>query len=86
MGPNGMNFGSGHMLIGPFGMNGFDLGIVANVTDDNFTDVQAKIVDSLGNMISMLKDQLNDMKISQDSNELKKSMQESLRFKTYLLK
>lgn len=61
MGPAGMNMGPGQM-------NGFNLDAVANVNDDNFTDVQTEIVDSLGNMANMLKDQLNDTKVSQDSN------------------
>jgi hypothetical protein len=56
------------MHIGPGLMQGFDLDTVANVTDDNFTDVQTGIVDSLGNMTDMLNDQLNDTKVSQDSN------------------
>jgi hypothetical protein len=61
MGPDGMHMEPGHMT-------GFNLEAVANVTDDNFTDVQTEIVDSLGNMTDVLKDQLNDTKVSQDSN------------------
>jgi hypothetical protein len=49
MGPGEMNMGPGHMPMGPIEMNGFNLDTVANVTDDNFTDVQKEIVDSLGN-------------------------------------
>jgi hypothetical protein len=68
MGPGGMDMGSGHMPMGPIEMNGFNLDAVANVTDDNFTDVQKEIIDSLGNTTGMLNDQLNNTKVSQDSN------------------
>jgi hypothetical protein len=68
MGPEGMNRGPEQMSRGLFGMNGFKLDTVSNVTDENFTDVQTEIIDSLGNMTNMLNDQLNDTKISQDSN------------------
>lgn len=68
MGPGGMNMGPGRMHMGPFGMDGLNLDKVANVTDGNFTDVQTEIVDSLGNMTAMLKDNLNDTEVSQDSN------------------
>jgi hypothetical protein len=61
MGPSGIDKGPGQM-------NGFNLDAVANATDDNFTDVQTKIVDSLGNMTSMLNDQLNDTNVSNDCN------------------
>lgn len=53
---------------GPVGINDFDLDKIANVTDDNFTDVQTEIVSSLGNMTDRLNDQLNDTNITQDSN------------------
>jgi len=68
MGPAGMNMEPCQMNIEPCQMNGFNLDAVANVTDDNLTDVQTEIVDSLGNMTDMLNDQLNDTNISQDSN------------------
>jgi hypothetical protein len=68
MGSGGMDMGSGHMPMGPIEMNGFNLDAVANVTDDNFTDVQKEIIDSLGNTTGMLNDQLNNTKVSQDSN------------------
>jgi len=68
IGPGGMDMGSGHMPMGPIEMNGFNLDAVANVTDDNFTDVQKEIIDSLGNTTGMLNDQLNNTKVSQDSN------------------
>lgn len=68
MGPSGMNMGPGHIHMGPSGIDGFNLDKVANVTDDNFTDVQTEIVTSLGNTTNMLKDQLNDTRVSQDSN------------------
>ncbi len=61
MGPAGMNKG-------PSGMNVFDLDKIANVTDDNFTEVRTEIVSSLGNMTGMLNDQLNDTNVTQDSN------------------
>lgn len=61
MGPTGMN--KGHARI-----NDFDLDKIANVTDDNFTDVQTEIVDSIGNMTGRLNDQLNDTNFTQDSN------------------
>jgi hypothetical protein len=66
--PEGMNREHRHMSRGPFGMNGFNLDAVVNVTDENYTDVQTEIIDSLGNMTNMLNDQLNDTKVSQDSN------------------
>ena len=68
IGPGVMNMGSCHMLMEPFGLNGFNLDAVSNVTDDNFTNVQTEIVSSLGNMTDMLNDHLNDTKVSQDSN------------------
>ena len=68
MGPAGMNKEPAGMNKGPAGMNGFNLNAVANVTDDNLTDVRTEIVDSLGNMTDMLNDQLNDTRVSQDSN------------------
>ena len=68
MGPDGMNMGPGNMHMGPFGMNGFNLDTIANVTDDNFTDVKTTLLDSLGNTTDMLNNQLNDTKVSQDSN------------------
>lgn len=58
----------GHMNRGFFGISAFNLDKVADVTDDNFTDVQKEIVDSLGKTTEMLKDRLNDTKVSQDSN------------------
>jgi len=52
--PEGMN-------MGPGGMPGlFSFAQVENVTDDNYTDVQAEIVDAIGNMTEMLNSQLND--------------------------
>jgi hypothetical protein len=74
MGPDGMNRGPDGMNRGPDGMKGpgqmnvFNLDAVANITNDNFTDVQTEIVDSLGNMTDMLKDRLKDTKVSQDCN------------------
>jgi hypothetical protein len=68
MGPDGMDMGPGHMPMGSIEMNGFNLDEVANVTDDNFSDVQKEIIDSLGNTTDMLNDHLNDTKVSQDSN------------------
>lgn len=68
MGPGGMDMGPGQMHRGPFGMSGFNPDAVANVTDDNFTTVQTEIINSLGNMTDRLKDQLNDTRVSQDSN------------------
>lgn len=53
-GPEGMNQG-------PCGMPGFfNLDQVANVTDDNYTDVQTEIVSSIGNMTEMLNKQLEN--------------------------
>jgi len=52
MGPHGMN---GEMHMGPGVMHVvFGLDMVENVTEENFTDVQTEIVDSLGNMTEML--------------------------------
>jgi hypothetical protein len=54
-GPDEMNIGSCETHMGPGGMQGlFDLDMVENVTDENFTDVQTEIVASLGNMTTML--------------------------------
>ena len=64
--------GLGRMSMEPSEMNGFNLDAVANVTDENFTDVQTEIVGSLGNMTNMLNDHLNDTKVSQDSNRTEK--------------
>jgi hypothetical protein len=66
--PGGMNKEPGGMNKGFAGMNVFNLDRIANVTDDNFTDVQTELVASLGNMTDRLDDQLNDTKVSQDSN------------------
>lgn len=49
-------------------MNVLDLDRIENVTDDNFTEVQTEIINSLGNATDMLNDQLNDSEISQDNN------------------
>jgi hypothetical protein len=53
---------------GPSGMDVFDLDKIANVTDDNFTEVRTEIVSSLENMTDILNDQLNDTNVTQDSN------------------
>lgn len=60
MGQDGIHRGPAGMSMGPGQMNGFNLNRVVNVTDDNFTDVQAEIVDSLGNITDMLKTQLRN--------------------------
>lgn len=53
-GPEGMNQG-------PCGTPGpFNLGQVENVTDNNYTDVQTEIVDSIGNMTEMFNKQLEN--------------------------
>jgi len=53
-GPEGMNQG-------PCRMPGlFNLDQVENVTDDNYTDVQTEIVDSIGNRTEMLNKQLEN--------------------------
>jgi hypothetical protein len=60
-GPDGKHRGPEGMNQGPCGMPGlFNLGQVANVTDDNYTDVQTEIVDSIGNMTEMLNKQLEN--------------------------
>ena len=59
---------SAGMNLEPGQKDGFNLNRIANVTDDNFTDVQTEMVDSLRDMTDMLKVQLNDTRISQDSN------------------
>lgn len=52
--PNGMN-------MGPGGMPGlFDFAEVENVTDDNYTEVQAEMVNVLGNMTETLNGQLDN--------------------------
>jgi hypothetical protein len=60
-GPEGMNTGPGGMNRGPCGMPGlFGFAQVEDVTDDNYTDVQAEMVDALGNMTEMLNSQLDN--------------------------
>jgi hypothetical protein len=60
-GHDGMNMGPGGMDQGPGGMPGlFGFAQVENVTDDNYTDVQASMVDFLGNMTEMLNGQLDN--------------------------
>lgn len=60
-GPDGMNMGSGGMNPGACGMPGlFGFAQVESVTDDNYTDVQAEMVDLLGNMTEMLNGQLDN--------------------------
>jgi hypothetical protein len=79
MGPDGMNIRSGHMHMGLCGINGFNLDLVENVTDENFTAVQTKMLNSLQNMTHMLKDQQNHTKVGQDNNrteELNKKITE----------
>ncbi len=59
-GPDGMKGPEG-MRQGPCGMPGlFNLDQVANATDDNYTDVQTELVDSIGNMTEMLNEQLEN--------------------------
>jgi len=59
--PDGMNMGPGGMNQGPCGMPGlFGFTQVENVTDDNYTDVQAEMVDVLGNMTELLNSQLDN--------------------------
>ena len=67
MGHDGMNMGPGQMRMGPCGMNGFNLNLVENVTDENFTDVQSEMLGSLQNMTDMLKDKQNHTEIGQDN-------------------
>lgn len=60
-GPDGMNMGPGGMNPGACGMPGlFGFAQVESVTDDNYTDVQAEMVDLLGNMTEMLNGQLDN--------------------------
>jgi hypothetical protein len=60
-GPDGMKMGPGGMNQGPCGMPGlFGFAQVESVTDDNYTDVQAEMVDFLGNMTEMINGQLDD--------------------------
>lgn len=59
--PAGMNMGPGGMNQGPCGVPGlFCFAQVKDVTDDNYTDVQAEMVDALGNMTEMLSSQLDN--------------------------
>jgi hypothetical protein len=49
------------MNMGPGGMPGlFGFAQVENVTDDNYTDVQAELVGTIGNMTDMLNSQLDN--------------------------
>lgn len=60
-GPDGKHRGPEGMNKGSCGMPGlFNLDQVENVTDDNYTDVQTEIVDSIGNMTEMLSGQLEN--------------------------
>lgn len=60
-GHEGMNMGPGGMNQGPCGMSGlFVIAQVENVTDDNYTDVQAEMVDAIGNMTEILNSQLDN--------------------------
>jgi len=60
-GPDGKHRGSDRMNQGPCGMPGlFNLDQVENVTDDNYTEVQTDIVNSIGNMTEMLNKQLEN--------------------------
>lgn len=60
-GPDGKHRGLEGMNQGSCGMPGlFNLDQVANVTDDNYTDVQTDIVSSIGNMTEMLNNQLEN--------------------------
>lgn len=60
-GPEGMNMCPGGMNQGPCGIPGlFGFSQVENVTDDNYTEVQADIVDALGNMTEILNSQLGN--------------------------
>lgn len=60
-GPNGKHRGPEGMNQGPCGVPGlFNLDQVENITDDNYTDVQTKIVNSIGNMTEMLNKQLEN--------------------------
>lgn len=60
-GPDGKHRGHEGMNKGSCGMPGlFNLDKVENVTDDNYTDVQTEIVDSIGNMTGMLNKQLEN--------------------------
>ena len=78
MGHDGMNMGPGQMRMGPCGMNGFNLNLVENVTDENFTDVQTEMIGSLQNMTNMLKDKQNNTEVGQDNRteELNKRITE----------
>jgi hypothetical protein len=68
MGPDGMNIRSGQMHMGLCEINGFNLDLVENVTDENFTAVQTEMLSSLQNMTHMLKDQQNHTVVGQDNN------------------
>lgn len=57
----------GHIHKEPFGTNGFNLELVENVTDENFTAVQTEILSSLQNTTGMLKDQQSHMKVGKDN-------------------
>ena len=69
MGPDGMNRGPGEMHMGPGRMPGLSgLDRVENVTDDNFTDVQTEIVESLGNMTQRLETEQTNLTEAGDDN------------------
>jgi hypothetical protein len=60
-GPDGKHRGPEGMNQGPCGMFGlFNLDQVENVTDDNYTDVQTEIVNSIGNKTEMLNKHLEN--------------------------
>jgi hypothetical protein len=65
--PTGMNNRPYGMSNESCGITEFDLYRVENVTDDNYTDVQTEIVDSIGNTTEMLKaEQINLIKAGKD--------------------
>jgi hypothetical protein len=71
--PHGTDMGPGKMNNGPCAMPGlFDFTMVENVTDDNYTEVQAKMVSSIGNLTETLNGQLEsttDENMSQGLSE-----------------
>jgi len=54
MGPAGRHMGPDEMQMGPGGTHGFYPGLLENVTDENFTEVQTEMLDSLQNMTGKL--------------------------------
>ncbi len=81
IGSDRMKIRHGRMHIGPFGINGFNLKLIENVTDENFTAVQTEMLSSLQNMTVMLKDRqtkLAEVEQNNRTQELNEKLNERI--------